>query len=80
MAIAGGATVAYKCRITDGKLYRDKDTAVKTVPPLPAASALLRGEQVVVSGSDVAVVARLVELEQAVHRMSARLSEIDVEL
>jgi hypothetical protein len=77
MAIAGGATVAYRCRIVDGKLYRDKDTAMKTVPPLPAVYALLRGETVIVAGADVVVVARLVELEQAIIELRSMRNGLD---
>lgn len=66
MAIAGGVTVAYRCVLVNGVLRREKDTAMKTLPPLPATAAIMRGETVTVAGSDVAVVARLVELEQMV--------------
>lgn len=77
MAIAGGATVAYRCRIVDGKLYRDKDTAMKTVPPLPAVYALLRGETVIVAGADVVAVARLVELEQTIIELRSMRNGLD---
>ncbi len=77
MAIAGGATVAYRCRIVDGKLYRDKDTAMKTVPPLPAIDALLRGETVIVAGADVVAVARLVELEQTIIELRSMRNGLD---
>lgn len=80
MAVSGGATVAYKCKLINGHLQRDATTAQGGLLPLPAAAAILRGETVTVAGSDVVVVARLVELEHAVQRMSTRLSEIDVEL
>lgn len=63
MAIAGGATVAYKCRLIDGKLDRQQTTAQACDYPLPATAKILRGETVTVAGSDVVVVARLVELE-----------------
>jgi hypothetical protein len=69
MAIAGGATVAYRCRLVNGTLQRDKDTAMQTPPPLPAAAAIMRGETVMVAGSDVVVVARLIELEQMVNEL-----------
>ena len=69
MAIAGGATVAYRCQLVDGTLQREKDTAMQTAYPLPATAAIMRGEAVVVAGSDVAVVARLVELEQLVAKL-----------
>jgi len=74
MAIAGGATVAYRCKLVNGTLQRDKDTAMQTPPPLPAASAIMRGETVMVAGSDVVVVARLIELEQMVNELKAELS------
>ena len=77
MAIAGGATVAYRCKIVDGKLYRDKDTAMKTVPPLPAVYALLRGETVIVAGADVVAVARLVELEQTIIELRSMRNGLD---
>lgn len=63
MAVAGGATVAYRCRLIDGALQREKTTAMSTTYPLPAVDAIMRGESVIVAGSDVVVVARLVELE-----------------
>ena len=74
MAIAGGATVAYRCRLVNGTLQRDKDTAMQTPPPLPASAAIMRGETVTVSGADVVVVARLVELELMVNELRAELA------
>ena len=71
MAIAGGATVAYRCMLVNGTLQRDKDTAMQTPQPLPAAAAIMRGETVTVSGADVVVVARLVELELMVNELKA---------
>lgn len=82
MAVEGGTTVGYKCKLVNGVLTRTQTTALKIVcvKPLPAVVEILKGEAVTVAGFDVAVVARLVELEHAVQRMSTRLSEIDVEL
>ena len=74
MAIAGGATVAYRCKLVNGILQRDKDTAMQTPPPLPAASAIMRGESVMVAGSDVVVVARLIEVELMVDELKAELA------
>ena len=74
MAIAGGVTVAYRCKLVNGTLRRDKDTAMQTPPPLPAAAAIMRGETVTVSGADVVVVARLVELELMVNELKAELA------
>ena len=74
MAIAGGATVAYRCRLVNGTLQRDKDTAMQTPPPLPATAAIMRGETVTVSGADVVVVARLVELELMADELRAELA------
>lgn len=76
MAIAGGVTVAYRCKLVNGSLQRDKDTAMQTLPPLPAAAAIMRGETVMVAGSDVVVVARLIELEQMVNELKAELALI----
>lgn len=74
MAIAGGVTVAYRCKLVNGTLQRDKDTAMQTPPPLPAVAAIMRGESVTVSGADVVVVARLVELELMVNELKAELA------
>lgn len=74
MAIAGGVTVAYRCKLVNGALQRDKDTAMQTPAPLPAAAAITRGESVTVSGADVVVVARLVELELMVNELRAELA------
>ena len=74
MAIAGGATVAYRCKLVNGTLQRDKDTAMQTPAPLPAAASIMRGETVTVSGADVVVVARLVELELMADDLRAKLA------
>ena len=74
MAIAGGVTVAYRCKLGNGTLQRDKDTAMQTPQPLPAVAAIMRGETVTVSGADVVVVARLVELELMVNELKAELA------
>jgi len=74
MAIAGGVTVAYRCKLVNGALRRDKDTAMQTPAPLPATAAIMRGETVTVSGADVVVVARLVELELMVNELKAELA------
>jgi len=50
---------------------------MKTVPPLPAVYALLRGETVIVAGADVVVVARLVELEQAIIELRSMRNGLD---
>jgi hypothetical protein len=75
MAIAGGATVAYQCKIVDGKLQRDKTTAMQTVAPLPAVTSILTGHSVIVAGSDVVVVARLLELELEIAKLISQVSD-----
>ena len=71
MAVSGGATVAYKCKLINGHLQRDTTTAQGGLLPLPATAAILRGETVTVAGSDVVVVARLVELELEIKHLNA---------
>ena len=73
MAVAGGATVAYKCKLVDGRLQRNPTTAMDTLYPLPATSAILRGETVIVAGADVMVTARLVELELKVINLQLQI-------
>lgn len=78
MAVAGGATVAYRCRLVDGKLQREQTTAMNTTYPLPATAAILRGETVVVAGSDMVVTARLVELEMLVVQLKTGSKDINI--
>ena len=61
MAVSGGATVAYICKIVDGQLQRETTTRSNCMLPVPAFAALMRGETVIVAGGDITVTAELVE-------------------
>lgn len=56
MAVAGGATSAYKCQVQDGELVIRSATALRSecVEPEEAIPLLGRGEWVTVAGSDMA--------------------------
>lgn len=55
MAIAGGATTAYKCRVVDGFLHVTRTSGLRSqcVKVAEAIEQLGRGETVTVAGSDM---------------------------
>jgi len=61
MAIAGGATTAYKCQVIGGQLSAVPTTTLRTecVEPEDALPRLATGERVTVAGSDMAALRRL---------------------
>ena len=67
MAIAGGMTTAYLCRIIDGKLYPTSTTYPKALCKAPEdAAALIRsGKSVYVAGSDMVQLRKELEGVQA---------------
>jgi len=75
MAVSGGAKSAYKIKLIGDRMDIQSATAMDTLPPLPAAAAILRGEAVVVGGFDSAVVQRLVSLQLGIKAQLAALVE-----
>jgi len=67
MAIAGGATTAYRCQVNDGQLTVTQTTMLRSLcASTSAALALLAsGERVTVAGSDMAELRRMLD-EQGV--------------
>lgn len=61
MAIAGGACSAYRCRVIDGELYVVPTTTLRSlcVEPTEAVDTLGRGEWVLIAGSDMADLRRM---------------------
>ena len=61
MAIAGGACTAYRCHIQDNMLYSKRTTSLKTLcaDPAEALPQFGCGEAVIVAGSDMAELRRL---------------------
>ena len=61
MAIAGGACTAYRCHVQDNMLYSERTTTLKTLcaGPAEALPRLGCGESVIVAGSDMAELRRL---------------------
>lgn len=61
MAIAGGATTAYKCQIFDNQLVVRQTTSLRSecASPQQALPLLARGEWVIVAGGDLVELRRL---------------------
>ena len=67
MAVAGGATSAYKCQVQDGELVIRSATALRNEcsSPEEAIPRLGRGEWVTVAGSDMAELRRRLGVGQS---------------
>ena len=63
MAVAGGATSAYRCRVMDCALYVESTTRLRSecAPVQDALARLGRGEVVVVAGSDLAALRKILK-------------------
>ena len=55
MAVAGGATTAFECRVVDGELLIRARTVLRSlcVSPVEAVATLATGSAVTVAGSDM---------------------------
>jgi len=67
MAIAGGATTAYRCQVVDGMLETRNTTTMRSecMNVDAAIVGLGRGEQVTVAGSDMAELSRRLGAQDA---------------
>lgn len=65
MAIHGGATAAYICKLDGDKLSRTSMTTARSLctDPIPAFYAILNGETVTVAGGDITSVVMLIDRE-----------------